>query len=104
MRPYSARPCASWRSRDEAAHVVGEIGEADLYSRPSYADGLDEESYQPLFMREHMFDRAAHFRLLHIGDARALGHRLALRLLAVNARHKRKRTMTAAYRDLWKFA
>ena len=41
---------------------------------------------KPFLMREDMFDGAAHFRLLRIGEARALRHRLALGLLAMNAR------------------
>lgn len=37
-------------------------------------------------MREHMLDGAAHFRLLRIGEARALRHRSALGFVAMNAR------------------
>ena len=39
-------------------------------------------------MRKHMFDGAANLRLLSIGNARTLGHGLALWLLAVDARYE----------------
>ena len=52
---------------DEAAHVAGEIGEADLKPRPSQANRSDEQAHQSLLMRKDMLDGAAHFRLLHIG-------------------------------------
>lgn len=88
QRPFW--PASALRSSiaepDEAAHVVREIREADLEPRPSQADRSDEQAHHPLLMREHMLDGAAHFRLLRIGEARALRHRSALGFLAMNAR------------------
>ena len=45
---------------DEAAHIVGEIGEPDLHGRPRQADGSDEQSKAVLLSCEHRLYGGAH--------------------------------------------
>src|SRR5205807_8220049 len=71
----------------ETAHVVGEIGEANLHPRTGEADRPDNEAHQSL-MREDMFDRRADLRFSRIGDSYAFRQRPALRLLAMDARYE----------------
>jgi hypothetical protein len=85
------RGCRALRSRDgvsavepdEPAHVGGEVGQADLHFRPPQTDRANDEAHRPFLVSEHMLDRGADFRLERIGAPGALGHRLALGLLAV---------------------
>src|ERR1700712_4667979 len=80
----------------EAAHVVGEVGQPDLDPGALETDGADDEPHQSLLVCEHMFDRAAHLGLLRIGNAGALGHRFALRLLAMNGEYNPRRVNIAS--------
>src|SRR5437762_10558863 len=63
-QPGALRP---WEPH-ETAHVVGEIGEANLHPRTGEADRPDNEAHQSL-MREDMFDRRADLRFSRIGDS-----------------------------------
>lgn len=71
---------------DEAAHIVGKIGEADLHFGSRDTDGSHKETHWSLLAGEDMFDGAAHSRLLRIGDPNAVGHRPALWLFTMDAR------------------
>ena len=75
---------------DAAAHGVGEVGQADPL-RPRQADGADDERHRPLLMGEYVFDGSADLGLRRVGAARALGHRLAFGLPAMNARDETAR-------------
>src|SRR4029077_7380420 len=50
--------------RDEAAHVVGQVLQADLGTRPHDADGAHDPAAQGTLLRsEHMLDAGADFAL-----------------------------------------
>src|SRR5665213_354350 len=70
---------------DEAAHVVGKIGEADFDPGPRDPDGPDAKTHQTLLVREDMLDGGSNFRFPGVGDPGPFRHGLALGLLAVNA-------------------
>jgi hypothetical protein len=71
---------------DEAAHVVGDIGETDFDPRAGKRDRSDKEAYQSVLMRKHMFDRRTDLRFSRIGDPHAFRHQAALGVLAMDAR------------------
>ena len=70
---------------DKAVHVVGKVGEGDLGFGALDADGADEQPHLVLLPGEHMFDTGTNLRFGRIGPGGAFGHRLAARLLAVDA-------------------
>ncbi len=70
---------------DQAVHVVGEIGQRDLGLGALDADGADEQPHLVLLPGEDMLDTGADFRFGGVGLRGPLGHRLAARLLAVDA-------------------
>ena len=41
---------------DEASHIVGHVGQADLQLRPGNADGAHADRHQPLLVGKDMFD------------------------------------------------
>ena len=71
--------------KDEAVDVVGEVGEADLRLGTDDADGADEKAHLILLPGKDMLDAGAHGGALRVGAGRARRHRLAPRLLAVDA-------------------
>jgi hypothetical protein len=91
FRAVRSRDGVSAIEPDEPAHVVGEVGQADLHFRPPQTDRANDEAHRPFLVSEHMLDRGADFRLERIGAAGALGHRLALGLVAVNPRDEAAR-------------
>ena len=66
---------------DYSLHVVEEIGETDLCSRPSEADGADEQTHRPFLAGEDVLDRRAHRRFAGIGQAVRRGIGLPLGFL-----------------------
>src|SRR5215217_3104864 len=81
-RPVTRRSggCVSLLYPDEAAHIVGEIGETDLHGGPRQPDGSDEQSKAVLLSCEHRLYGGAHLRArgvrLHLGRGE-IGARLA---------------------------
>ena len=59
---------------DEAAHVVDEVGEADLHGRPGKTEGADDEAHRPLLPGEDMFDAGADLRSRGVRPRRSLRH------------------------------
>jgi hypothetical protein len=49
--------CSRLDQPDHSLHVVNEIGEADLRSRSSYADGADEQAHRAFLPRKDVLDR-----------------------------------------------
>ena len=70
--------------KDQAVHIVGEIGEADFGFGTGQADGADHQAEAILLPGENMFDAGADARFLGIGRSRRLGHGTAARFLAVD--------------------
>jgi hypothetical protein len=59
------RPCSSGqrdlvREPDQPAHVVDQIGKADLGGRAVDADGSDKQAHWSLLAGEDVFDRGPH--------------------------------------------
>ena len=66
MRHVASGGCTLPIKPDEAAHVVGDIGETDFDPRAGKPDRSDKEAYQSLLMRKHMFDRRTDLRFSRI--------------------------------------
>lgn len=64
---------------------MGEIGEADLNFGLWNANGAHKKAHWTLLAGEDVLDGAEDFQPLRAGNADAVGHRSALRLLAVDA-------------------
>ena len=70
---------------DQALHVVGGVGQCDLGFGALYADATDEQAHLIFLPGEDMFDTGADLRLGGVGPGGAIWHRLAARLLAIDA-------------------
>src|SRR5689334_25400065 len=69
---------------DVAAHVIREIGTADLHPRPRQANGTDHQSHRSFLVSKHMIDGGAYRGPAGVGSPGARCHGAALRLLAMN--------------------
>ena len=70
--------------KDQAVHIVGEIGEADLGFGAGQADGADHQAEAGLLPSKDMFDGSADARLIGVGRSGGFGHGAATWFLAMD--------------------
>src|SRR5918994_6704991 len=73
---------------EQAAHVVDEVGEADLGRRPRKADGAHEQTHPVLLLGEDVLDMSPYGGLRRVRLGRAARHRAPLWLLAMDVAHE----------------
>ena len=71
---------------DRPVHVVDQVGQPDLHPGSRQADGAHHEFHRPLLPGEDVLDGRTNPRLPAVGAGDVPRHRLARRLLAVDAR------------------
>jgi hypothetical protein len=73
---------------EQAAHVVDEVGEADLGYRPRQAEGAHEQAHPVLLLGKDVLDMSPDDGLRRVRLGRADRHRATLWLLAMNVAHE----------------
>ena len=68
-----SRPGRPVLQPDQAAHVVGEVGETDLHRGAGNADGAHDEPHPVLLTCEHVLDLCADLRAPGIGPGYVFG-------------------------------